>query len=253
MNDIAEITEFLNEKADQYNRIGFIETDPVSIPHRFSLKEDIEISGFLSAALAWGNRKAIIKSANQLMEMMDESPLDFVVNSSEYEINRLGKFVYRTFNGFDIQFFIRSLKKIYQYHGGLESVFMHDYKGDLKDSLIYFRKVFMGDAIVRTGKHVADVQKGSTGKRLNMYLRWMVRNDNRGVDFGLWKDINPGHLYLPLDLHTGNVGRKLGLLKRKQNDWKAVDDITSVLRKIDSLDPIKYDFALFGLGVFEKF
>lgn len=248
---LEEVKEFLDEKTTKYNSSEFIETDPVSIPHRYSKKEDIEISGLLAATLSWGNRKAIVKSTKHLMELMDDAPYDFVINARSKDLQRLEKFVYRTFNGFDALFFIKSIKDIYINHGGLESVFTENKA--IKSSLAHFRSVFMRGQDVRTGKHVANVLKGSSAKRLNMYLRWMIRGDKMGVDFGLWKGLDKSDLYLPLDVHTGNVGRKLGLLQRKQSDWKAVEEITNVLRTFDSVDPIKYDFALFGLGVFEKF
>jgi uncharacterized protein (TIGR02757 family) len=186
---------------------------------------------------------------------MGNQPHSFILNASQSEINRLEYFVYRTFNGKDCIYFIQSLKNIYKKHDGLQAIFekgfQHEYS--VKSSLSYFHEVFFEMPGERTRKHVSNVQKGSSGKRLNMFLRWMVRNDKNGVDFGLWKGIPASALMLPLDVHTGNVGRKLGLLQRKSNDWKAVEEITSNLRKFDADDPVKYDFALFGLGAFEKF
>lgn len=251
--EFLEIVEFLNEKVVLYNQPQFIESDPISIPHAFTQKEDVEISGFLAATLAWGNRKAIIKSANYLMTLLDHQPYEFVMHAAESDLKRFEKFVYRTFNGEDALFFVKALQHIYRKHHGLESVFTKGFDGDLKSALIYFRSLFMGDHTVRTSKHMANVLKGSSAKRLNMFLRWMIRNDNCGVDFGIWKSLSSADLYLPLDVHTGNVSRKLGLLNRKQSDWKAVEEVTNQLRKMDATDPVKYDFALFGLGIFEKF
>ena len=249
----AEIKLFLDEKTEQYNQNSFIESDPVSIPHLFTNREDIEISGFLAATISWGNRKAILKSARVLMELLDYQPYQFVCDARSTDLARLKKFVYRTFNASDAETFILSLRNIYLYHGGLEKA-MLSHPQDLKQSLIYFRHLFFeGNDPGHASKHLADVSKNASAKRLNMFLRWMVRNDNNGVDFGIWKSLSPASLYLPLDLHTGNVSRKLGLLARTQNDWKAVEEITNNLRLLDPQDPVKYDFALFGLGIFEHF
>ncbi|WP_347839655.1 TIGR02757 family protein [uncultured Draconibacterium sp.] len=250
-----ELKDFLNEKVEKYNQPEFIETDPIQVPKAFSEKENIEISGFLTATIAWGNRAAIIKNALQLMHLLDNQPYDFVLNASEKEIKHLQKFVHRTFNGNDCIYFIRSLRNIYKNHGGLQTVFENGYKNGhaVKSALEHFYSVFFETEGERTRKHISNVVKGASGKRLNMYLRWLCRNDKSGVDFGLWNGIPQSALMLPLDVHTGNVGRKLGLLNRKSNDWKAVEEITATLCEFDPNDPIKYDFALFGLGVFEKF
>ena len=250
-----ELKEFLDEKVLEYNRPKFIESDPIQIPHQFSLKEDIEISGFLAATIAWGNRKMIIRNANRMMELMGNSPYDFVMHHSEKELKSFESFVHRTFNSIDFIHFIKSLNNIYKNHGGLETVFSQ-FKNDTdnKQTIHHFKKVFFEITHQqRTQKHIADPLKGSAAKRINMFLRWMVRNDNSGVDFGLWKQIPMSKLSCPLDVHSGNVARKLGLLTRKQNDWKALEELDKSLRKLDSKDPVKYDFALFGLGVFEKF
>ncbi len=247
-----EIVDLLEEKYDQYNRKSFIESDPISIPHLFSTKEDIEISGFLTATISWGQRVTIIKNANQLMQLMDFAPYDFVLNHNNKELNRLLSFKHRTFNVVDLFFFITSLKNIYLNHEGLESVFSAN-QNDMQKSIHHFRTVFFEiEHPTRTTKHVSDSNNNSSAKRINMFLRWMVRNDNRGVDFGIWNTIKPSALMCPLDVHSGNVARKIGLLNRTQNDWKAVEELTHTLRKIDKLDPIKYDFSLFGLGVFDK-
>jgi len=250
-----ELQQFLNEKVIQYNQPTFIESDPIQIPHQFSKKEDIEIAGFLTATIAWGKRQMIIKNANKMMEIMHGSPYDFVLNHQEKDIEKIQNFVHRTFNSFDFTFFIKSLKNIYQNHNGLESVFAKNIKEDtMKNSIHQFKKVFFEiEHPLRTTKHVSDPVKGSAAKRINMYLRWMVRQDNTGVDFGIWKSISPAVLSCPLDVHSGNVARKLGLLTRKQNDWKALAELDSNLRKLDKKDPTKYDFALFGLGIFEGF
>ncbi len=245
----------LIKKADFYNCPDFINDDPIQIPHSFSKKEDIEISGFLSATIAWGNRKSIIKNAKRLMVMLDNSPYEFITKANDKEFLPITKFVHRTFNGDDCLGFIFSLKQIYKNQGGLEKIFVDGYKSNksIEESIIYFRKIFMKNIeLQRTGKHISDVAKGSAAKRINMFLRWMVRNDNKGVDFGLWKKISMADLKIPLDVHTGNVSRKLGLLNRMQNDWKAVSEITQNLSLIDANDPIRFDFALFGIGVYEK-
>ena len=250
-----ELKEFLDAKVEQYNRPDFLSTDPLGIPHRFTKKEDIEISGFLTATIAWGNRKSIINNSERMMELLDNSPFDFVMNHQEKDLENLQGFVHRTFNGEDLRYFIRSLNNIYKQHGGLENAFA--LKGDttsLQMSISQFKTIFFElDHQLRTTKHVSDPQKGSAAKRINMFLRWMVRNNNSGVDFGIWDKISPSQLSCPLDVHSGNVARKLGLIQRKQNDGKALAELDVNLRKLDSQDPVKYDFALFGLGVFEKF
>lgn len=250
-----DLKEFLDAKVLEYNQPKFIESDPIQIPHQFSLKEDIEIAGFLTATIAWGNRKMIIKNANKMMMLMGNSPYDFVMNHSEDNLEEFGSFVHRTFNGIDFSFFIKSLQNIYQNHGGLEVVFSQ-FSEDVshKKAINQFKKVFFEiPHPQRTTKHVSDPMRGSASKRINMFLRWMVRRDNSGVDFGIWNQIPMSKLSCPLDVHSGNVARKLGLLTRKQNDWKALEELDMSLRKLDPIDPVKYDFALFGLGVFEKF
>lgn len=250
-----ELKEFLDLKAFHYNSPEFIETDPIQIPHRFSAKEDIEIIAFLVASIAWGNRKSIINSGNKIAELLDNSPFDFVMNHSPSDLSQLDSFVHRTFNGSDLQFFIISLKNIYTHHNGLESVFKTNIKGQsLQPAIHEFKKLFFSiPHPERTMKHVSDPFKNSAAKRINMFLRWMVRKDQAGVDFGIWKTISPALLSCPLDVHSGNVARSLGLLSRKQNDAKALLELDSALRKLDPTDPAKYDFALFGLGVFEGF
>lgn len=252
MNKI-ELKEFLDEKVELYNNKTFIESDPIQIPHLYSLKEDIEIAGFLTATIAWGNRKMIINNAKKMVELMGNSPYDFVIHHSESDLKPLEKFVHRTFNGTDFISFIRSLQHIYQSHNGLEAVFSKE-NPNLQQSISEFKSLFFEmPHEIRTEKHISDPLNGSAAKRINMYLRWMVRNDNKGVDFGIWNSITPAALSCPLDVHSGNVARKLGLLTRKQNDAKALAELDETLRELDPNDPVKYDFALFGLGVFEGF
>ncbi|MFT3737723.1 MAG: TIGR02757 family protein [Breznakibacter sp.] len=255
MLQFDELRDFLEYKTNQYNCPAFIDEDPISIPHLFSRSEDIEIAALMTAILSWGGRKAIIKSARQLMALMHDTPYEFVMNASPGEINRLSVFVYRTFNGNDAILFINSLRNIYMNHGGLKEVFSSRWEKGIASTLIHFRETFFlhSPMPVHASKHVADVNKGASAKRLNMFLRWMVRDDKNGVDFGVWKHLDSASLCLPLDVHTGNVARKLGLLGRSQNDWRSVEEVTSRLRQFDPNDPIKYDFALFGLGVYEKF
>ncbi len=250
----AELKDFLDQKVDLYNTPRFIETDPVQIPHLFNKKEDVEIAGFLTATIAWGNRKSILKNSNRLMQLMDMAPYEYVMNHEQNDLDHLDGFVHRTFNSLDLLFFIKSLKNIYTYHNGLESVFtQHASATSLQPAIHEFRKVFLElPHLQRTEKHISDPFRNSAAKRINMFLRWMVRNDKAGVDFGIWKSISPSTLSCPLDVHSGNVARKLGILKRKMNDAKAVAELDLNLRKLDATDPVKYDFALFGLGVFEK-
>ena len=250
-----ELKSFLDEKVLQYNTLDFIESDPVQIPHLFSQKEDIEISGFLSATIAWGNRKMIIKNSHRMMDLMGNSPYDFVMSHSETDLERLENFVHRTFNGQDFTSFIKSLKHIYKNHNGLEAVFsVNQEVHSMQKSIHEFKKIFFEiPHQYRTQKHISDPLNNSAAKRINMYLRWMIRQDNKGVDLGIWKNISPALLSCPLDVHSGNVARKLGILTRKQNDGKALTELDLKLREFDVEDPVKYDFALFGLGVFEGF
>jgi uncharacterized protein (TIGR02757 family) len=257
MNSLSqtELKEFLDYKVNEFNRPEFIELDPISIPHQFSLKEDIEIVAFLTATISWGNRKAILGAANQLIKIMCESPYDFIMNCDDFKSTQISNFYYRTFNGIDFSYFLQALRNIYLNHGGLEKVFTDlSYTYSIQESISEFKNIFFElPHSTRTQKHVSDPRTGSAAKRLNMMLRWLVREDNKGVDFGLWKGISPSKLSIPLDVHSGNTARKLGILTRKQNDAKAVVDLDSILREFDPTDPVKYDFALFGLGVIEKF
>lgn len=251
----TELKEFLDTKVIEYNNHKFIESDPIQIPHAFSLKEDIEISGFLTATISWGNRKSIINNAKKLMVLLDNSPHDFILNHQETDLEKLEPFVHRTFNGDDAIQFIKSLQHIYKQHDGLEAIFAkHAETHSLQKAISKFKTTFFEiDHLQRTQKHISDPLKNSAAKRINMFLRWMVRNDKTGVDFGIWKNLSPTQLSCPLDVHSGNVARKLSLLKRNQNDGKALNELDEALRKLDKSDPVKYDFALFGLGVFEGF
>lgn len=250
--DKLSLKEFLDEKADRYERKAFIAEDPVSVPHLFSKKEDIEIAGFFAATIAWGQRVTIVKNALRMMAIMDNDPFAFVMSASENELRGCQRFVHRTFNGEDFKQMILALRKIYKEDGGLEEVLSCG--ETMFERIVLLNRVFsVHFENPHTNKHVSDPAAGSAAKRINMFVRWMVRKNKRGVDFGIWEKIKPSELICPLDVHTGNVGRKLGLLGRKQNDWLAAEELTAMLRKFDEHDPVKYDFALFGLGVFEKF
>ena len=264
------IKEILDRNLSRYNREEFIEFDPVQIPHRFSKKEDIEIAGFLAATIAWGQRKSIINNALKLMNLMDFSPLEFLQNevpdynnlTAETDLFSLSGssswqsfrgFCHRTFNSEDCLYFLLSLKRIYAERGGLEEVFTQGFEDDktIFSAIRYFRKEFLSlPHLHRVEKHIPNVDKKSAAKRINMFLRWMVRKDDLSVDFGLWKKIPASALMLPLDVHSGNISRQLGLLKSDKNDWAAVCEVTNRLRELDPEDPVKYDFALFGAGVF---
>lgn len=247
-----ELKEYLDELVLRFNTPDFIEADPVSVPHLFTKREDIEIAGFLAATIAWGNRKAIVKSAHKMIGYMEGEPHRFIMESSDDELIRLGDFVHRTFNGGDLIFFIKAIRMIYGEHGGIGSFFEKSYaeNQDMRIVLREFWQLFFSlEHLPRVEKHLSSIAKGAACKRVNMYVKWMTRQDNGGVDFGLWKSIPSSALYLPLDVHTANLGRIFGLLTRKQNDWKSVEEITASLREFDREDPVKYDFALFGAGI----
>ncbi len=246
----TELKEYLDFKAQQYNTGEFIESDPIQLPHRFTRKEDIEIVAFLVSTIAWGNRTMIIKSGERLLDIMEHEPYEFIQN---YTDSRNLGFVHRTFNGVDLDFFFRSLNNLYS-AGGLEKAFsQHPEIEGIKGRIIHFREQFIAmPHEVRSEKHISNPAKNSASKRINMFLRWMVRNDRQGVDFGIWKSISPAELYVPLDVHTSKNARELGLITRKQDDWKALEELMLHLRKFDPNDPSKYDFALFGIGAFEK-
>lgn len=254
--DFEQVRQILEEKYLQYNNVSFIESDPIQIPHLFTTKEDIEIAGFLAAIIAWGNRKMIIRNALKMMQIMDNMPYKFILEVSEQDFEHIDNFVHRTFNIIDFRFFLRSLQNIYRNYGGLERVFTYGYRqgGSVKAAIEYFRSVFFSlpNYPKRTEKHISCVSRGSAAKRINMFLMWMVRKDDKGVHFGLWKGIDTRDLMLPLDIHTSNSARALGLLNRRQNDWKAVEELTGNLKLFDPKDPVKYDFALFGLDLENK-
>jgi len=249
----TELKEFLDEKVALYLKPNFVVEDPIAIPHQFSKKEDVEIAAFLTATIAWGRRPMILKNAQEMIRIMDHSPHEFILNANNKEIEQSLNFCHRTFQGVDLQTFIYALRNIYQNHNGLEACFYTE-KEDMSAGISSFKQTFFSiNHLSRTQKHVSDPLKGSASKRLIMFLRWMVRSNNEGVDFGIWKTLNPSQLSCPLDVHTANVARKLGLITRKANDWKTVKELDVHLRSFCKEDPSKYDFALFGLGVYEKF
>ncbi|NCI47682.1 TIGR02757 family protein [Sediminibacterium soli] len=255
----SQLRSFLDKKAAQYNRPAFIKDDPVCIPHLFTGKQDIEISGLFAAVFAWGNRTTIINKTRELMKLMDDAPYDFCLHHSADDLKKLLAFRHRTFNATDLLYFIAFLKHHYGAHTSLEPAFLRAPAGDadrfMETSLIHFHEYFFSleDAPARTKKHISTPYKGSTCKRLNMYLRWMVRRDKQGVDFGIWKKIHPAQLICPIDLHVARVAKHFGLLQRNQLNWQAAVELTACLRTLDAADPVKYDFALFGLGVMEKY
>ncbi len=249
---ISEITEYLQELADRFNTPAFIDDDPISIPHGFQNRNDREVAGFFAATIAWGNRRLIVRNAKRLMHLMGNEPFRFTTEASDNELLQVAGFAHRTFNGTDCLCFLTALRRIYREHGGIGHFFESEYArhADLRIALSRFRRCFFAEAHpARSEKHLSSIDKGAACKRLNMFLRWMVRRDTRGVDFGLWRKIPPSALFLPLDVHTARTGRMLGLMKRKQNDWKAVEEITDTLRGIDPDDPVRFDFALFGAGI----
>lgn len=246
-----ELKDLLDDAFAKYSSLTFIEDDPIQIPHRFKRKEDVEIAGFFAATLAWGNRSSILRSSTKLIQLMDDAPYNFVMHHSKKELGSLQTFVHRTFNGKDCEFFVRALRVLYLRPGGLEAAFAQpEGTSGLEHRIGHFRENFLKTRhLQRSEKHLSNPLRNSSAKRLCMFLRWMVRKDRCGIDLGIWKSIRPSELCLPLDVHTGFVSRKLGLLDRRQNDWKAVQEVSSRLRHFDAQDPIKYDLALFGLGV----
>jgi uncharacterized protein (TIGR02757 family) len=253
--DITSLKPFLDAKVKEYEIPDFILSDPIQVPHRFSRKEDIEISSFLTATIAWGNRKSIINNSFKLIQLMNNSPYSFILHASETEIGKLASFRHRTFGGDDIIWFIYSLRNIYNNHGGLEEVFAKGYNIDnsVYSALKYFRSVFLETyGLTRSRKHVSNVMANSAAKRLNLMLMWLVRSNAGGVHFGIWEKIPASALMIPLDVHIGRVSRRIGLLSRKADDWKSVIELTTNLQLMDPRDPVKYDFALFGTGISEK-
>lgn len=255
---ISQVKKFLDQKVSEYDRPSFIEKDPISIPHRFDKHQDIEISGFFAALFAWGSRTAIINSCTRLLRAMDNEPYDFVQNHTAKDLKPLLSFVHRTFNATDLFWILHFLQWHYRHNSTLESAFsqfINSKSTDITQALIGFHDYAFSlpDAPERTRKHISTPAKNSACKRLNMYLRWMVRHDKYGVDFGIWKNIKPSQLICPLDVHVSRVARRMNLLTRKQNDWKAALELTHHLKDLDPSDPVKYDYALFGLGVIEQF
>jgi len=249
-----DIITLLNQKAEFYNQPAFIPNDPISIPHLFTKKEDIEISGFLTAILSWGRRDMIIKSGKSLMQLMSNEPFYFLLNANKFDFQKLEPFYYRTFNSDDVLFVLYALKEIYTSNNSLENIANTAFKKSksIMEVIVKIRETILQTPhLKRSEKHLSNPLAGSAAKRINMFLRWMIRDDNNGVDFGIWKQIPKSALMCPLDIHSGRTARKLGLLNRKQNDWKAVEELTKNLRVLNPEDPVKYDFALFGMSIFE--
>lgn len=258
MTNFSNIAQLLEQKYLTFDQPFFIEKDPISIPHRFSIKQDIEIAAFFAAILAWGNRTSIINSCNRLLGFMDQAPYEFLIHHQEADLKPMMNFVHRTFNATDLYYFIEFLSFHYKAHESLEAAFLIGYQPSdltIENSLKSFHEYFFSlpDAPQRTRKHIATPARKSACKRLNMFLRWMVRKDEYGVDFGIWNTIQTHQLICPLDTHVGDVGRRLGLIERKPNDWQAALELTTNLKEFDPNDPVKYDYALFGLGILEKF
>lgn len=251
-----ELRELLDELHDKYNNPSFIEADPISVPHSFTDPIDREVAGFMAATIAWGNRRAIVQSSHRMMRYMDNAPRDFVLNASEAELAHLATFVHRTFNGVDFQDFVRGLRHIIEGWGSVGGFFEQSYEqsGDVRTAISEFRKEFFNvEHDKHAEKHLSSIDRGAACKRIAMYMRWFVRRDERGVDFGQWTKIPMSALYLPLDIHTGRMGRAMGLLTRKQDDWKAVEEITASLREFSPEDPTRYDYSLFGAGITKLF
>ncbi|MCE7863487.1 MAG: TIGR02757 family protein [Bacteroidetes bacterium CHB5] len=260
---LQDLHHLLTEKAWQYNKPDFIETDPISIPHRFKHKRDIEIAGFFAATLAWGQRVTIINKCNELLAMMDNKPYEFMLHHRLNDLRPFTTFKHRTFNATDALYFIERLSTYYRTHASLEEAFVQNQnlmqpavadEFPIEQALIQFNKMFfdLPDAPARTQKHVSTPARKSACKRLNMFLRWMVRHDTRGVDFGIWKNISPSQLVCPCDVHVERIARKFKLITRKGMNWQSAIELTSNLRQLNATDPVLYDFALFGMGVMER-
>jgi uncharacterized protein (TIGR02757 family) len=254
----SDLKKFLDKKVAEYNQPSFIAADPISIPHRFTKKQDIEIAAFFASIFAWGNRTTIINKTTELMGLMDDAPHDFIMQHSDKQLQKLLAFKHRTFNTTDLLYFLLFLKHHYSCYTSLETAFtkwMNKNDTNIEKSLLGFHDYFFSleDAPVRTKKHIATPSRNSTCKRLNMFLRWMVRKDNHGVDFGIWESISPSQLVCPVDVHVARVARQFNLIKRKQTDWLTAIELTEALKILDKKDPVKYDFALFSLGAVEKF
>ena len=255
IDSIASLKDFFDSKVAQYNQPSFIQDDPICVPHTFSKKQDIEIAGFFAAVFAWGNRTTIIQKSFELMKLMDNSPHEFCLHHQDQDLKRLLHFKHRTFNATDLLYFISFLQQHYKKYDSLEAAFTIPKEKEMEIRLMRFHEYFFSleDAPARTRKHIATPYKGSSCKRLNMFLRWMVRKDKAGVDFGIWQKIKPSELICPIDLHVARVAKRFQLLDRKQTDWQAAVELTNYLKTLDPKDPVKYDFALFGLGVMEKY
>jgi uncharacterized protein (TIGR02757 family) len=258
--NFLDLKQFLDKKVIEFDNRDFIKDDPVSIPHLFSKKQDIEIAGLFAAIFAWGIRKTIINKCKLLLQLMHNAPYDFCLNHTDKDLQKLEGFCHRTFNDTDLLYFISFFKFHYSKNKSLETAFFNQETLRLKENVVenalnFFYQYFFSlkDIPGRTKKHIASPAKNSSCKRLNMYLRWMIRNDGKGVDFGIWKKIDPSQLICPVDVHVARVSRHFGLLQRKQVDWLAAVELTQELKKFDPQDPVKYDFALFGLGVLEKY
>lgn len=249
-----DLKKILDQKVDYYNQPSFIKDDPISVPHRFTKKQDIEIAGFFAAVFAWGNRTTIINKANELMDLMDQAPYDFCLHHQESDLKKILRFKHRTFTSTDLLYFIAFFKQHYTAYKTLETAFFK-HGNTIEKMLSGFHHYFFSLEHIpeRTRKHIATPERRSSCKRLNMYLRWMVRQDGKGVDFGIWKKISPAQLICPLDLHVARVAKRLQILERKQTDWQAAAELTDYLRSLDPQDPVKYDFALFSMGIIEKF
>ena len=249
-----DLQEFLNSKVDFYNQPSFIKDDPISVPHLFTKKQDIEIAGFFAAIFSWGNRTTIISKAKELMQLMDMAPYEFCLNHDSNGLKRLMGFKHRTFNDTDLFYCVEFFKHHYKRYKSLENAFTR-HGNTVEEMLTDFHHYFfsLDDFPVRTKKHIATPERKSSCKRLNMFLRWMVRQYGKGVDFGLWKKISPSQLVCPIDLHVARVACRFNLIKRKQTDWQTALELTEYLRTLDKNDPVKYDFALFGLGVMGKY
>ena len=253
-----ELKIFLDKKVEMYNQPFFIESDPICVPHSFSKKQDIEIAGFFASIFAWGNRTTIINKSKELMQLMHNAPHDYCLHHTSKDLKQLLSFKHRTFNTTDLLYFVEFLKYHYKIHDTLETAFVQFMKKkdeNIENGLNGFYDYFFSlpDVPKRTRKHIACPNKKSSCKKLNMYLRWMVRNDKKGVDFGIWKNIKPSQLIIPLDLHVSRVAKKFNLITRNQSDWLSAIELTEILKHLDHKDPVKYDFALFSLGVLEKF
>ncbi len=249
------LKNYLDSRFELYHSTEFIQTDPLQVLHQFDKKEDIEIAGFLTATIAWGQRKTIIRNAYRLMKLMENHPFEFLTVSSQREWSGMQRFVHRTFQPTDLNYFLDALRRVYLNEGGLEKIFSDGFENDkIFGAIMNFRKVFLQwYPEKRTLKHVSNPEGGSAAKRLNLFLMWMCRKDNLGIHFGLWDRISPSELIIPLDVHVGRVARRIGLLERKANDWKAACELTMKLRELDPADPVKYDFSLFGIGMNEQY